>query len=314
MKNDIRPLRVFLCHASGDKPAVIKLYDRLIKDGIDAWLDKEKLIPGQNWQIEIPKAVRNSDVVIVCLSSQSINKEGFVQKEIKIALDTADEKPEGTIFIIPARLENCNIPERISQYHCVDLFSDNGYEWLLKALYLRANTIGSEIIPVKLSPDQKIPDNSKFLELVALADSNTDFKRKLELYEDALSIENHSDIHRKAAWCALCLNDYSLAREHDQKAVNLDPNNIHSWVGLVVAGSYLRDRTLIEKAFDEVQKRADSDSDYYVEAAYYFGQYLYHTGQRKEARPYLNKVVQSDFQSKYFMHLRQGAANYLSNI
>ena len=138
-----RLLKVFLCHASSDKPLVQKLYSRLISDGVDAWLDKEKLIPGQNWQIEIPKAVKNSDIVIVCLSSQSVNKEGFVQKEIKIALDAADEKPEGEIFIIPARLENCDVPERISQLHWVDLFSDNGYEWLMKALRLRADTVNA---------------------------------------------------------------------------------------------------------------------------------------------------------------------------
>lgn len=137
-----RPLRVFLCHASGDKPAVIKLYEQLIKDGIDAWLDKEKLIAGQDWQFEIPKAVRNSDVVIVCLSSQSVTKEGFVQKEIKLALDAADEKPDGTIFIVPARLENCEVPERIGRFHWVDLFSEDGYERLIKALQIRANNLG----------------------------------------------------------------------------------------------------------------------------------------------------------------------------
>ena len=98
------------------------------------------MIPGQDWKFEIQKAVRNSDVVIVCLSAQSINKEGFVQKEIKIALDTADEKPEGTIFIIPARLGNCQVPERLSQFQWVDLFSDNGYEWLMKALLCLKNS------------------------------------------------------------------------------------------------------------------------------------------------------------------------------
>lgn len=149
MTNTKRPLRVFLCHASGDKPAVRKLYEHLVKDGIDAWLDKEKLIPGQNWQIEIPKAVKNSDVVIVCLSSQSVTKEGFVQKEIKLALDSADEKPDGTIFVIPARLEDCEVPERISKYQWVDLFSDDGYAWLIKALEIRALSVEAAITPQK---------------------------------------------------------------------------------------------------------------------------------------------------------------------
>jgi hypothetical protein len=136
-----RNLKVFLCHASGDKPAVERFYNTLVNDGIDAWLDKKNLIPGQNWQYEIPKAVKSSDVVIVFLSSLSVTKEGFVQKEIRIALDTADEKPEGTIFIIPARLENCEVPERLARFQWVDLFEEDGYERLYKALQLRAKSL-----------------------------------------------------------------------------------------------------------------------------------------------------------------------------
>jgi len=138
-----RPLKVFLCHASADKPAVRGLYKRLVADGVDAWLDAESLIPGQNWQVEIPKAIRESDVVIVCLSEKSINKEGYVQKEIKSALDVADEKPEGTIFIIPARLEECKTPDRLSMYHWVDLYEEDGYQKLMRALLLRADKIGA---------------------------------------------------------------------------------------------------------------------------------------------------------------------------
>lgn len=58
-------LKVFLCHSSGDKDAVRNLYQRLSKDAFDPWLDEEKLIGGQNWEYEIRKAVRQTDVVIV---------------------------------------------------------------------------------------------------------------------------------------------------------------------------------------------------------------------------------------------------------
>lgn len=64
-----RPLKVFLCHAHSDKDAVKALYDCLIKDGVDAWLDKEKLLPGQDLELEIRKTVRKTDVV-VCLSKK----------------------------------------------------------------------------------------------------------------------------------------------------------------------------------------------------------------------------------------------------
>ena len=141
LKSPKRDLKVFLCHSSGDKSIVENFYDLLVKDGINAWLDKKSLIPGQNWQIEIPRVVRNSDVVIVFLSSQSVTKEGFVQKEIKIALDTADEKPDGTIFIIPAKLENCEVPERLAKFHWVNLYEKDGYELLFKALKTRASSL-----------------------------------------------------------------------------------------------------------------------------------------------------------------------------
>lgn len=171
-----RPLKVFLCHASADKPAVRNLYQRLVSNGVDAWLDAESLVAGQNWQVEIPKAIRESDVVIVCLSEKSINKEGYVQREIKFALDVADEKPEGTIFVIPARLEECKVPDRLSMYHWVDLFEDDGYERLMRALQRRADNIGATL-QIKRSWLPKItsprPKQQKSIEIKTLEKSDS---------------------------------------------------------------------------------------------------------------------------------------------
>jgi hypothetical protein len=77
-----RRLRVFLCHTSQDKPIVHDLYQGLLAESwIDPWLDEERLFPGQDWNLEIEKAVQSSDAVIVCVSSTSVAKEGYVQKE-----------------------------------------------------------------------------------------------------------------------------------------------------------------------------------------------------------------------------------------
>jgi hypothetical protein len=125
---------VFLCHSSGDKERVRGLYKLLTQVGVAPWLDEQDLIPGQEWESEVKKAVRASDIVLVCLSKSSITKQGFVQKEIKFALDVADEKPPGTIYIIPARLEECEIPERLSKWHCVDFFKTNEFRKLIEAI------------------------------------------------------------------------------------------------------------------------------------------------------------------------------------
>lgn len=138
LKSDV-PLRAFLCHSKDDKPAIRSLYKRLKKDDIDAWLDEEEILPGQFWETEIVSAMRSCDVVIACLSNKSVNKEGYVQKEIRHAIEVAAEKPEGSIFLIPAKLDECNLPNSMSHIQWVNLFAENGYDRLMSALHKRAN-------------------------------------------------------------------------------------------------------------------------------------------------------------------------------
>jgi len=151
MPTEKRLLKVFLCHASQDKLIVRELYQKLFAEGwIDPWLDEEKLLPGQDWSLEIEKAVRDADVVIVFLSNSSVDKRGFVQKELKFALDVALEMPEGSIFIIPLKLESCDIPSRLARWQWIDYFpktqSRQFYKRLLKSLDLRAGSLGIQIL------------------------------------------------------------------------------------------------------------------------------------------------------------------------
>ncbi len=129
-----RSLKVYLCYSPNDRPVVRDLYRRLQADGFDPWLDEENLLPGQEEEAEIRKAVRSSDAVIVCLSHNVIQMAGRINKQIAHALDVADEQPEGTLFIIPLRLEHCDIPERLSRWHSVNLHDEQGYVRLIDAL------------------------------------------------------------------------------------------------------------------------------------------------------------------------------------
>jgi len=144
---DNRKLRVFLCHASQDKPVVRELYQRLLAEGwIDPWLDEEKLLPGQDWDMEIEKAAGSSDAVMVCLSNTAITKDGYVQKEIKVALNIALYKPEGSIYIIPLRLEDCEIPWSIKSIQYIDYFPpnlrDKSWGRLRSSLKVKAKSLG----------------------------------------------------------------------------------------------------------------------------------------------------------------------------
>ena len=137
-----RRLRVFLCHAHKDAVAVQAIYKRLIGNHVDAWLDKEKLLPGSDWEHEIREAVGASDIVIVCLS-KGFDQRGFRQKEVRIALEESALQPEGEIFIIPARLEECEVLPSLRHLHWVNLFESDGYEKLRRTLKVRAQKIGA---------------------------------------------------------------------------------------------------------------------------------------------------------------------------
>lgn len=142
-----RKLRVFLCHASQDKPAVSELYKRLAAEKwIEPWLDEESLLPGQDFDLEIYRATRDADAIIICLSKVSVAKEGYVNKEIRRALDIAQEKPEGAIYVIPLRLDDCDPSfAQLKKLHWLDYFASNAHERLVKSLRARADVLKIKI-------------------------------------------------------------------------------------------------------------------------------------------------------------------------
>jgi hypothetical protein len=131
-----RKLCVFICHASQDKPIVRKIHKRLLAKGwVEPWLDEEKLLPGQEWERKIKEAVRVSDVVIVCLSNNLVTKEGFVQKELRVVLEVSDEKPDETIYVLPLRLDDCGVPDRLRKWQYVDYFPKANEAQALKMIF-----------------------------------------------------------------------------------------------------------------------------------------------------------------------------------
>jgi purine-nucleoside phosphorylase len=151
-----RLLQVFLCHWSGDKPVVRELHRRLRRDGFKPWLDAEDLVGGTRWEDAIEDAVRASDAVLVCLSAASVSKEGYLQREIRFALGVADEKPDEVIFIVPVRLEDCEVPRRLKQWQYIDYFQPDGYSRLIASLKTRAAQIGAVVTEVSTPAETEL--------------------------------------------------------------------------------------------------------------------------------------------------------------
>ncbi len=127
-------IRIFISYAREDQARVRALYDQLVAAGFHPWLDREHILPGQRWEPIIKQALKRADFALVCLSATSINKRGFLQKEIKQALEHVQEKLEDDVWLIPARLDDCDVPDSLSEIQWVDLFEEDGVEQLLRAI------------------------------------------------------------------------------------------------------------------------------------------------------------------------------------
>lgn len=135
-------LKVFLCHANENEDIVRNLYLRLKAAGYEPWLDTELIFPGMSWEHEIQDAIQKSDAVIICLSATSITKEGYFHKELKLAQNMQEMKPEGVIFLIPLRLDNSKLPPYLQRIHWGDYTAADGFEKLVHSLNLRAKQLG----------------------------------------------------------------------------------------------------------------------------------------------------------------------------
>ncbi|MFZ5858152.1 MAG: toll/interleukin-1 receptor domain-containing protein [Chloroflexota bacterium] len=232
---EIRKLRVFLCHSKVDKQKVHDLYDRLIADGFDIWFDEEKLVPGQDWGLEIRRAISETDVVIACLSSQSVNKAGYAQKEIVLALDVADEQPEGAIFIIPTRFDNCEMPDRLRKRQWVSLFDNTGYENLKEALLIRARSLDipdddqlirewlAEIVCQKYNKPADVAD--KIISHLDVYDSEF-VTRAQNFYLSEFVLKNRTSMLRYAMLVAVRL----ITKVYELKEQHKSPENIRRFL------------------------------------------------------------------------------------
>lgn len=134
--------QIFISYAREDYETVEQLYNRLQYAGYKPWMDKKDILPGERWESSIDKAIRDSDFVLICISNKSVNKRGFLQREIKDALDLWREKLEDDIFLIPVRLEDCNVPESLKEFQWIDLYNSNEWILLLKAIHEGTKRLG----------------------------------------------------------------------------------------------------------------------------------------------------------------------------
>ena len=133
--------KIFISYAHEDLEKAEELYQRLKDSGFNPWMDRVDLLPGKKWRPAIEKAIKNADFFILCVSTHSITKRSFVQREIRTALDLWQERLEEDIYLIPALIEpieHTEIPDEVAEFQSVELYREHGWEQLSKALQFEA--------------------------------------------------------------------------------------------------------------------------------------------------------------------------------
>jgi tetratricopeptide (TPR) repeat protein len=102
------PFKVFLSHGSADKAAVEEVARRLLKEGIEAWLDKWHLIPGDPWQPALEKALAESECCVVFVGPSGVGP--WQNEEMRAAIDRRVQ--ERRFRVIPVLLPGAQRAKR----------------------------------------------------------------------------------------------------------------------------------------------------------------------------------------------------------
>ena len=95
---------VFLSHSRADKPAGEEIARQLAKEGIQAWLDKWHLIPGDPWQPAIEKALAESESCAVFIGPSGFGP--WQNEEMCTSIDRRVTDSKRRFRVIPVLLES----------------------------------------------------------------------------------------------------------------------------------------------------------------------------------------------------------------
>jgi hypothetical protein len=124
---------VFLSYSRADSEKVSKLRGELSRAGFDVWMDRSAIVGG-DWRTAIKRGLRRSNFFLACLSTAANQPGEVLQFEWDSALEVQKEQLEGEVYLIPVRLEPCDVPEKMQHLQWIDLYEPDGFQRLLRVL------------------------------------------------------------------------------------------------------------------------------------------------------------------------------------
>ncbi len=146
---------IFISYAKEDISYAENLYDFLHSKSYIPWLDKKKLNVGQNWEFHIQDALHKADFIILLLSTKSVSKRGYVQREFRKALEYCEYKLDSDIFVIPLKIDNCDVPMNMQKFQWID-YDNNAFNQIEKSIEIQRKLLLNTPNTLEISYDHTI--------------------------------------------------------------------------------------------------------------------------------------------------------------
>jgi hypothetical protein len=126
--------RVFLSYPKENSEAALKIYETLTDNGCAVWMDKKSLVPGQRWREVIENRIRDSQFLLLLCSKEGLARRGFFHAEQNLAWKMQAEIPSDQLYLIPVRINECQLPPHIAELHYLDWRTEEDTKKIMYAI------------------------------------------------------------------------------------------------------------------------------------------------------------------------------------
>jgi hypothetical protein len=113
-------VRVFISHSRGDSHWAEAFAAALKQQGVDAWVDRVNLQPGDSWEaeLEFERALRDSDVFVALVGPESLDRPN-----LNFELGAALGMGKRVVSVVPHDFDEARLPQPLRRHQ--SLFKDS---------------------------------------------------------------------------------------------------------------------------------------------------------------------------------------------
>src|SRR4051812_24116869 len=104
---------VFVSYVRDNYGEVERLCKQLSARGVNVWLDRKAILPGQRWKEAIRKAIKDGAFFLACFSSEYAERaSSYMNEELVLAIEELRQRPTTRAWFVPVLLSKCEVPDR----------------------------------------------------------------------------------------------------------------------------------------------------------------------------------------------------------